>query len=164
MIRGWLTTLHIGHDDVKPADTERYERLQKRHAMQDMCDQIPAVVDTEIEAFLLCEVEAIVMKQISKANQYFKPSLSSELETMRKELVTAQQTVEQLKAELALKGLPPFCDQDFKSDEFTQFYTGLLNIGMIKATFEHVHKILLAERSTKLTPFQEFVYINKIKH
>jgi len=41
---------------------------------------------------------------------------------MRKELATAQQTVEQLKAELALKGLPPFCGQDFKSDSFIQAF------------------------------------------
>ena len=100
--------------------------------MQDMWDQIPAVVDAEIKAFLLCEVEAIVTKQINKAKQYFKPSaLPSELETIRKKLAAAQQTLEQLKAELALKGLPLFCDQNFKLDEFTQFYTGLPNIGHI---------------------------------
>ena len=123
--------------------------------MQDLWDQIP---DGEIEAFLLCEVEAIIVKQINKAKQYFKPSaLSSELDTMRKKLATAQQTVELLKAELALKGLPPFTDQDFMSDEFTHFYTGLPNIGILKVTFEHVHKTLPAERNTKLAPFQEFV-------
>ena len=42
----------MGHNNVKPADMERYERLQKRLAMWD---QIPAVLDTEIKAF---EVEA----------------------------------------------------------------------------------------------------------
>ena len=90
-------------------------------------DQIAAVVDTEIEAFLLCEVEAIIMKQISKAKQHFKPStLSSELKTMCKELATAQQTVEQLKAELALKGLSPFCEQDFTSEEFTNAFRTLV--------------------------------------
>ena len=155
---GWLPKLHMGHNSVKPADTERYERLQKRNSMQDLWDQIPTVLDAEIEAFLLCEVEAIIVKQINKAKQCFKPSaLSSELDTMRKELATAQQTVELLKAELALKGLPPFTDQDFTSDEFTHFYTGLPNIGMLKATFEHAHKTLLVEWNTTLAPFQEFV-------
>jgi len=154
---GWLPTLHMGHEKMRPADNERYERLQRRHTMQEMWDQIPSVVNAEIEAFILSEVEAIVKRHIEKAKQYFKPASTSELEVVRKELAAAQQTVEQLKAELALKGLPPFCEEDFKSDGFTQFYTGLPNIGMVKATFEHVQKTLPAERSTKLTPFQEFV-------
>ena len=99
-----------------------------------------------------------MVKQINKAKQYLKPSASSsELETMHKELATAKQTVELLKAELVLKGLPPFSDQDFMLDEFTQFYTDLSNIGMVKATFEQVHKTLPEEWNMKLAPFQEFV-------
>ena len=127
--------------------------------MQKIWDEIPAIVEKEIEAFLAREVELIAKKQVDKARQYFKPSTaaSAEMEALRKELREALQTVQQLKDELALKGLPPFCEEDFKSDEFTRLYTGLPNIGMVKATFEHVYKTLPAERTTKLTPFQEFV-------
>jgi len=136
----------------------RYDRVQRRHAMQEIWDEIPAIVEREVEAFLLEEVESFIKKQIDKARQYFKPSTASaEVETLRKELNETLQTVKQLKDELALKGLPAFCEEDFKSDEFTRFYTGLPNIGMVNATFEHVYKTLPAERTTKLTPFQEFV-------
>ena len=75
-------------------------------------------------------------------------------------LVVAKHTIDQLQTELAMtKALTAFSEEafKFKSDEFTRFYTGLPNIDMLKATFEHVHKTLPAERSTKLTPFEEFV-------
>ena len=68
-------------------------------------------------------MESINKKQIDKTRQYFKPSsASTEVETLRKELCDALQTIQQLKDEIALKGLPPFCEKDFKSDEFTQGY------------------------------------------
>jgi len=57
-------------------------------------------------------VESIIKKQIDKARQYFKPSsASTEVETLRKELCDALQTIQQLKDEIALKGLPPFCEK-----------------------------------------------------
>ena len=72
--------------------------------------------------------------------------------------IKIEKTVDKLKVELAVaKALTEFSEENFKSDEFTRLYTGLPNIGMFKTTFEHVHKTLPAERSTKLTPFQEFV-------
>ena len=52
-----------------------------------------------------------------------------------------------------VKAVAPFSEEDFESDEFTRFYTGLPNVGMLKATSEHVHNTLPAEQSTKLTPF-----------
>lgn len=45
----------------------------------------------------------------------------------------------------------------FVSNEFTQFYTGLPNIEVVKALFELVTNTLPAERATKLSVFQEFV-------
>lgn len=42
------------------------------------------------------------------------------------------------------------------SQGFTLAYQ-IIIIGMLKATFEHVHNTLPAERSTKLEPFQQFV-------
>ena len=126
-----------------------------------MEEQLPAIVEAEIEAFVQNEVEALVIKQLDKAKQYFKPLTTAtceEVDLWHKNLVVAQHTIDQLKAELAMaKALTAFSEEDFKSDEFTRFYTGLPNIGMLKATFEHVHKTLPAERSTKLTPFEEFV-------
>ena len=130
----------------------RYDRVQRRHALQEMLNETPSVVEKEIKAFLAEEVESIIKKQIDKARQYFKPSrASTEVETLCKQLSDALQTIQQLKDEIALKGLPPFCKKDFKSDEFTRLFTGL------KVTFEHVYKTMPTERTTKLTAFQEFV-------
>ena len=55
--------------------------------------------------------------------------------------------------------LPPFCERSFTSDEFTIFYTGLPNITIVKAIFEHVSKGLPASSDTKLTLFQEFICV-----
>ena len=109
----WLPTMHMGHKKGKSVDTGKYDRVQRRHAMQEMLNEIPTIVEREIEAFLVEEVESIlfniiiIKKQVDKARQYFKPSTTStEVETLRKELSEALQTVKQLKDELALKGLP----------------------------------------------------------
>ena len=157
----WLPTLQPGHTKVKAVDTDRYERIKKRNSIQEMEGQLPAIVEAEIEAFVRNEVEALVMKQFDKAKQYFKPPVTTtceEVELPHKNLVLAEKTIDKLKAELAVaKALTEVSEEYFKSNEFTRFYTGLPNIGMLKATFEHVHKTLPAERSTKLTPFQEFV-------
>ena len=107
----------------------RYDRIQRKHAMQKIWDEITA---REIEALIVEEVESIIKKQVNKAKQYFKPSTTSEeMEALHKELSKALQTVKQLKDELALKDLPSFCEEDFKSDDFTWLCTGLPNIGMI---------------------------------
>ena len=45
----------------------------------------------------------------------------------------------------------------FISDEYTQFCTGLHNIKIVKAVFEHDFKTLPVERATKLSAFREFV-------
>ena len=157
----WLPTLHLGHTKVKAVDTDRYERIQKRNGVQEMEGQLPAIVEAEIEAVVRNEVETLVMKQLDKAKQYFKPPTTAtreEVDLLHNNLVVAEYTIDQLKAELAMaKTFTAFSEEDFKSDEFTRFYTGLPNIGILKATFEHVHETLPAERSTKLTPFQEFV-------
>ena len=74
-------------------------------------------------------MESINKKQIDKTRQYFKPSsASTEVETLRKQLCDALQTIQQFKDEIALKGLLPFCEKIFKSDKFTRLYTGLPNI------------------------------------
>lgn len=144
---------------MKAVDIDRYERTVRRNTVQEMERQLPTIVDAEIEKFVTNEVEALVKKQFDKAKQYFKPSSASEeVKMLRQNCAAAEQTVEHLKAELGvLKAVAPFIEEDFKSDEFTRFYTGLPNVGMLKTTFEHVHNTLPAERSTKLTPFQEFV-------
>jgi len=58
--------------------------------MQEMLNEIPTIVEREIEAFLVEEVESIIKKQVEKARQYFKPSTTSaDVETLRKELSEA---------------------------------------------------------------------------
>ena len=146
----WLPTLHLGHMKVKAVNNDRYERAIRRNAVQEMEGQLPTIVKAEIESFVTSEVEALVKKQLDKAKQYFKPS--EEVEMLRQKCVAAEQTVEHLKAELGmLKAVAPFSEEDFKSDEFIRFYTGLPNVGILKATFEHVHNTLPGKQSTKLT-------------
>ena len=153
-----MPTLHMGHGNVKPANTERYERLQKRHAIQDLWDQIPTVLDAEIEAFLLCEVEVILVKQINKAKQYFKHcASSSELKTICKELATVQQTVELLKTELALK------DRDFMSDELVLYRPAKHWHG--KSYIRTCSQDLASRAKPKVgTISRVCVHINKIEH
>ena len=86
----WLPTMHMGYKKGKSVDTEKYDRVQRRHAMQEMLNEIPTIVEREIEAFLVEEVESIlfniiIKKQVDKARQYFKPSTTStEVETLRR--------------------------------------------------------------------------------
>ena len=57
------------------------------------------------------------------------------------------------------KQLPPFYEKSFTSDEFTLFYTGLPNITIVKAIFEHVSKELPVNSDTKLALFQKFISV-----
>ena len=101
----WLPTLHLGHTKVKAVNTDRYERIQKRNAVLEMEGQLPAIVEAEIEAVVRNEVETLVMKQLDKAKQYFKPPTTAtceEVDLLHNNLVVAEYTIDQLKAELAM--------------------------------------------------------------
>jgi len=161
----WLPTLNLGHNKVKAADSsviDRWERLQRRNLLQEMESHIPAIVDLEIECFIREEIGIIVEEQLDIARQYLKPvseescHCSSEAESLRKELADTKHSMQLLQCELE-KHVPPFSEECFISDEYTQFYTGLPNIKIVKAVFEHVFKTLPVERATKLSAFQEFI-------
>ena len=169
----WLPTLNLGHNKIIPSDSSainRWERLQKRNLLQEIEGYVPAIVDLEIESFIREEVKIIVEEQLDIARQYYNTvseeraeeraeescHCSSEAESLRKELADAEHRMQLLQCELE-KHVPPFCEECFISDEFTQFYTGLPNIKIVKAVFELIYKTLPGERATKLSAFQEFV-------
>ena len=51
----------------------------------------------------------------------------------------------------------PFSEEALKSDELVKFYTGLLNIKVLKAVFSLVKKCVQRCGTSKLSPFQEFM-------
>ena len=53
----------------------------------------------------------------------------------------------------------PFGEQSLVDDDYVHFYTGLPNAMVLKSVFDHVVKTLPVERSTKLSPFQEFMVV-----
>ena len=63
---------------VKAVDTERYERMRKRSAIQELEKELSTIVDAEIETFVRNEVKVLVKKQLHKSKQYFKPCSTSE--------------------------------------------------------------------------------------
>ena len=163
----WLPTLNLGHNKVMPTDSNtinRWERLQRRNLLQEIEGYIPAIVDLDIESFIREEIKSIAEEQLDIARQYYNCNTvsekschcSSEVESLRKELADAKHRIQLLQCELE-KHVPPFCEEYFINDEFTQFYTGLPNIKIVKAVFEHVYKTLPGERATKLSAFQEFI-------
>ena len=67
-----------------------------------------------------------------------------------------QQTIQNI----TMKIKPPsFSEQTFVSDEHVKFYTGLPNITILKAVFDHVLPAVSVSDSSKLMPFQEYVAV-----
>ena len=79
---------------------------------------------------------------------------------LEEELQKCHKTIQELSAKLELQ-LPPFCEESLKDDSIVSFYTGLPNIKVLKAIFNHVCVTLPSERSAqcKLTKFQEFMVV-----
>ena len=68
------------------------------------------------------------------------------------------------KTELSVKlelHLPPFCEELLTDDSIVSFYTGLPNLKVLKAIFNHVCTTLLSERAAqcKLSKFQEYILV-----
>ena len=54
---------------------------------------------------------------------------------------------------------PSFSEQTFLSDDYVKFYTGLPNITILKAVFDHVLPAVSLSDSSKLMPFLEYIAV-----
>ena len=81
---------------------------------------------------------------------------ASEIKALNEELTTCQRTIEHLSMKLK-EQLSPFCEESLRDDSNVLFHTGLPNVKVLKAIFDHVLKTLPNEGVGKLTHFQEFM-------
>ena len=166
----WLPTLNLRHekhgDSTSATSTsvavERWKRAQEREKWKQIDKLLLAVVTNEINFVINKEHESIAIELIETAMEYFTPppvyptscECSSKINGLEKELAESKDQVLTLTKQIELQ--IPFCEENFASDDFTKFYTGLPNI---KAVFEHVSKMLPTSGITKLSPFQEFICV-----
>ena len=170
----WLPTMNLGHDKSSSCQTnsnvivERWERAQEREQrrayIQEVYELLPDVVASETDLIIKEEVKVIVTEQIEIAWQYFKPksvteeiavcSCSSKVEALERELIVSKSNTRVL-----AEKLPPvaFSEESLVNDEMVRFYTGMPNIKIVKAVFDHVSRTLSSDSSTKLSPFQELM-------
>ena len=169
----WLPTLNLGHekhgDSTSATSTsvavERWKRAQEREKWKQIDELLPTVVTNEIHFVINKELESIATEQIETAMEYFTSppvhptscECSSKIKSLEKELAESKDQVLTLTKQIELQ--IPFCEESFANDDFTKFYTGLPNIKVVKAVFEHVSKMLPASGITKLSPFQEFICV-----
>ena len=85
---------------------------------------------------------------------------ADEVTRLKEELLKCHEIIQELSSKLELH-LPPFCEESLKDDSIVSFYTGLPNLKVLRAIFNHVCITLPGERSAqcKLTKFQEFMVV-----
>jgi len=150
------------------------ERIRRRNVLQELLKQAPVVVTQLIELTCAEKVRLIETEQIKIASEYVKIDssaqkaehvCSSEIKNLQEKLNASEFSLQALKDTVKTltqqvdEQLPLFCEKSFTSDEFTVFYTGLPNITIVKAIFEHVSKRLPISGDTKFTLFQEFICV-----
>ena len=64
---------------------------------------------------------------------------STEIKALQDELSSSKHALHSLTQQLSVH-LLPFCEESFKSDDFTRFYTGLPNITIAKCIFQCVRQ------------------------
>lgn len=144
------------------------ERSRKRDAIEEMVQQVPFIVAHLLDLAIKEECRLICAEQIKIAREYIKVeeqgekvacNCASTIKGLQDELADCKQALEELSSQVS-KHLPQLCEERFMSDNFTQHYTGLSNIYILKVVFEHVSKTLPpSERSTKLSSFEEFICV-----
>ena len=82
--------------------------------------------------------------------------LKKEIDCKAKIIEDLEQTVQNLTMKIRQ---PPFSEQTFVSDDHVKFYTGLPNITILKAVFNHVLPAVSVSDSSKLMPFQEYIAV-----
>ena len=81
--------------------------------------------------------------------------LKENIDGQAKFIQQLQQTIKNI----TMKIKPPSSEQTFVSDDYVKFYTGLPNITILKAVFDHVLPAVSVSDSSKLMPFQEYVAV-----
>ena len=172
----WLPTLNLGHDkecciEQLQLCTNRYKRAEerelKRKYLQEMLQEVPFIVVQLIEMVTEEEIKTIATEQIDIGRQYIEVNSTTEkplcnraceYEALQEQLSRARHTIETLTQELR-EHPPPFCEEQFVSDDFTKFHTGLPNFKILKCIYDHVSNGMSQEKGMKLSLFQEYVCV-----
>ena len=170
----WLPSLHLGHEKGTVSlgsdeNVARYERLKKREqkkaVYEEMVEEVPIIVAQLIEEVTAEEYQLISAEQIKIASEYVSVNggktvcdCSAKVEELQEQLAESRKVIDTLSAQVK-EHLPPFCEDRFINDDFTQTHTGLPNLRIVKAIFHHVAKTMPSEKATKLTSFQEFMCV-----
>ena len=96
------------------------------------------------------------MQSSTLVQQKIVVSAPDKIEALQKELAKSKEHAASPATELRQL---TFNEECFVDDDFAKIHTGLSNAKIVKATFEHVFKTLLSNGVTKLSPFQEFMYV-----
>ena len=111
---------------------------------------------TSLIEMIADEIQFISAEQINLASEYVSVGAvcdcSKKVKELQEELAESKESINRL-TEQVEQHLPPFCEESFVSDDFTQTHTGLPNLRMVKAIFHHVSKTLPLEKSTKLSSY-----------
>ena len=182
----WLPTLHLGHRKslraAGPAEMMRMARKTARDVRRKEQETAQSLLllgaATEIGSShssegpsggggdLECSVDSddpeSSMGKVQDANTQTDNSfdetaeLKKEIDCKAKLIEDLQQTVQNLTRKIKP---PPFSEQTFVSDDYVKFYTGLPNITILRAVFDHVLPAVSLSDSSKLMPFQEYIAV-----
>ncbi|XP_065891616.1 uncharacterized protein [Dysidea avara] len=174
----WLPTVNLGYEASDSCSStkdrvERYERARERELRRTVQQEtealLPTVTATVADRIVDEELRLIAAEQIETAKQYFKPRVatvcecSGQVKKLEEELAKSQDTIklltEQLTTQKQLQGT--FTEECLAaaSDDFVRCHTALPNFNILRAIFQHVHKMVPAGGITKLSPFQEFMFV-----
>jgi len=77
---------------------------------------------------------------------------SAKVEELQEQLAESRKVIDTLSTQVK-EHLPPFCEDSFINDDFTQTHTGLPNLRTVKAIFHHVAKTLPSEKANETDKF-----------
>jgi len=121
------------------------------------------VTDRIIHEECLLSVKDVVMEEMRLALLSYAEghcNCASQVAELQEEVKRCHEVIQDLSAKLEMH-LPPFCEESLKDDSIVSFYTGLPNLKILKAIFNHVCITLPCERSgqCKLSKFQEYMLV-----
>ena len=182
----WLPTLYLcrreggkGDEAVCKAieNVARYMRAKQREKekrrvqalaqdLQELLLQVPSIVEQLIEEVVIEESNALGSEEIETGKRISKLGHNNAMESvwhvlprsklLKKSCATVSLLCYILTEQLRISTVP-FCEESFKSDDFTKFYTGLPNIGIVRSVFTHCSKGMSQDGNARLTLFQEFI-------
>ena len=147
----WLPTQHLDHQKIpcsKTAKDRWMRRKARREAaiVQDTCMPFTSssTPESAVEPLQLPAEKATQTELTTHVNANLQEHWSNCYNTIK---------------DLTVKLADTFSEDSFQNDDHVKFYTGLPNMKVLKAVFNHVVKSVPISTTnlTKLTPFQEFV-------